>query len=157
MASKLSQLRNGIPPHKYIDIRGMRIAVVLIPSDILRQCEELTEEYGNNNKTKVNERVKSQYFDELLAYNCMRDPDDLNKKIAESVEEVREILDIEDIGRVTSAYGELLMNKAPKIELLNEEQLDEIKKHLEVTPLKDLSTVSVVHLANFHQVIVSNS
>ena len=66
-----------------------------------------------------------------------------------------ECMDLEDINRVVNAYGELMMNKAPKLELLTQAQLETVKKHLEVTPLSDLSTVLLVHLANCHQTIVS--
>lgn len=156
MASKLSQLRQGVPPNKTIEIRGMKVAVIVVSSDITRQCEELTEEYSNNNKDKCNERVKGQYFDTLLSYHCMRDCEDptLQAKIADSAEEVAQLLDIDDINKVTTAYGELLMNKS-KLELMSEEDYEDIKKFLEVTPLNDLDTVSLVHLTNFHQTIVS--
>ena len=85
----------------------------------------------------------------------MRDPDDISERISSSVQEVMECMDLEDINRIVKAYGELMMNKAPKLELLTQDQLEVVKKHLEVTPLSDLSTVSLVHLANFHQTIVS--
>ena len=52
-------------------------------------------------------------------------------------------------------YNELLVNKAPKLEVLTEEELDSLKKYLEVTPLKDISTVSLVHLKYCHQTLVS--
>ena len=87
----------------------------------------------------------------------MRDPSDptLSTKIASSPAEVGECLDNEDISRICGAYGELIINKAPKLETLTQEELDIIKKHLEVTPLSDLSTVLLVHLKNCHQTIVS--
>jgi len=157
MASKLSNLRQGIPPHKSVTIRGMDIEIVVVSADTTKKCEELAEEYANANKDKVNDRVRAQYFDTLLSYHCMRDPDDptFQTKIAESVVEVGELLDVDDINKVMSTYGELLMNKS-KIELMTEEDYSELKKFLEVTPLKDLSTVSLVHLTNFHRSIVSN-
>lgn len=96
-------------------------------------------------------------YNKLLAYYCMRDPDDptMNTKLADSVEEVGEFLDLEDISRVVNAYSELIMNKAPKIELMSQEEFDELKKYLDVTPLSDLSTVSLVHLGNFRRSVVS--
>lgn len=157
MASKLSKLRQGIPPHKMVLIRDMQVAVVILPSDIIRLCEEQMEEYAKKNPDKVNDNVKNQYFDRLLCYHCMRDPEDpsFETKLADSPEEVGQAMDLEDISRITGAYGELMMNKAPKIELLNEEEFENIKKFLEVTPLKGLNTVSLVHLANFHQTMDS--
>lgn len=158
MASKLSQLRQGIPPHKLIDIAGIKVMVVLVPSDITRLCEENTELYANANGDRVSDRSKSQYFDTLLAYHCMRDPDDPTyaTKMADSVEEVEQLLDTADISRIMETYSELLMNKT-KLELMNEGDYEELKKFLEATPLSDLNTVSLVHLTNFRQTIVSGS
>ena len=153
---KLSQLRKGIPPHKTISIRGIDIAVVVVSSDITRECEEITEKYCNENKDKVNDNVKSQYFDTLIAYHAMRDPEDpsFETYMADSAEEVAQLLDVEDIRKVIDAYGELIVNKS-KLELLTEEDYDELKKFLNKTPLNDLSTVSLVHLTNFRQAIIS--
>ena len=156
LASKLSRLRQGIPPYKVIELSGgVKVAVVIVPSDAIRQCEERVQQWETDNPGMVNANVRNQRFDAELCFNCMRDPEDLNVKLAENVDEIGQYLDLEDIRRVTNAYGELMMNKAPKIELLKEEELEELKKYLEKTPLKDLSTVSLVHLANFHQSVVS--
>ena len=160
MASdKLYKLRNGIPPHKNITIRDEEFTVVLLPSDTVRQIEETTNEYASQNPEKVNDSVKSKYFDGLLVYNCLRDPSDttFRNKIAEKPEDVIQVLDDMEIAKVTEAYGELMMNKAPKVEMITDEELNIIKKHLEVTPLSDLSTVLCVHLANCHQTIVSEN
>jgi hypothetical protein len=64
-------------------------------------------------------------------------------------------MDLEDISRVTMAYGELMVDKSPKLELMNEEEFEEIKKFLETTRLNDLNTVSLVHLTNFRQAMHS--
>lgn len=156
---KLSQLRKGTPPHKTISLYDgkdeMKVAVVILPSDIIRMCEEETERYVNENKDKANDNIRNQYFDTLLVYYCLRNPDNLEEKLADSIEEVGEVLDIEDITRITGAYRELMLNKAPKIELMSEDDLTEIKNFLSETPLKDLNTVSLVHLTNFHQTMVS--
>jgi hypothetical protein len=158
MASdKLYKLREGIPPHKNVTIRGENFSVVILPTDTMRLIEEQTEEYCQKNKDKANDAVRQTYYDRLIAYHSLRDPDDitLSTKVAEKPEDIGSILDQADVGIITNAYGELLLNKAPKIELLTQEELDIIKKHLEATPLSDLSTVLLVHLSNCHQAIVS--
>lgn len=154
--SKLSQMRMGVPIHDEVMIRDVKFAVVILPSDTVRQIEEDVERYMESNKGKVNERVHNLMFDSELVYYSLRDIDDstLKTKVADSAEEVRNTFDEEDISRVTEVYGTLMMNKSKKLELLNEEQFDEIKKVLEVTPLSELSTVSQVHLANFHQATI---
>lgn len=155
MASKLSQLRQGISPHKIVEIGDMEFAVVILASDIMLQIEQEVQEYATQNESRVNAEIRNRLFDIKLCYHCMRDPQNINKRVSESPEEVASILDPEDISRVTQAYSELMINKAPKIELLNDEEFEELKKHLEVTPLKDLSTVLLVHLTNSHQTIRS--
>lgn len=154
----LKDLRRGIPPHKRVHIGGADgydVMVVVLSADKCLEIEEQTQDYCSSRGSKANENVKNQFYNALLVANCMRDPDDLTVPIASSLNEVMECMDLEDINRVVNAYGELMMNKAPKLELLTQEQLDTVKKHLEVTPLSDLSTVLLVHLANCHQTIVS--
>lgn len=154
----LKDLRRGIPPHKRVHIGGADgydVMVVVLSADKCLEIEEQTQDYCSSRGSKANENVKNQFYNALLVANCMRDPDDLTVPIASSLNEVMECMDLEDINRVVNAYGELMMNKAPKLELLTQEQLEIVKKHLEVTPLSDLSTVLLVHLANCHQTIVS--
>lgn len=154
----LRDLRKGIPPHKRVHIGGTDgydVMVVILSADKCLELEELTNEYCNTREKRVNDTVRNQFYNALLVNECMRDPDNISERIASSVQEVMECMDLEDINRIVKAYGELMMNKAPKLELLTQDQLEVVKKHLEVTPLSDLSTVSLVHLANFHQTIVS--
>lgn len=157
-AKSLRDLRRGIPPHKRVHIGGTDgydVTVVILSADKCLELEELTNEYCNTREKRVNDTVRNQFYNALLVNECMRDPDDISERISSSVQEVMECMDLEDINRIVKAYGELMMNKAPKLELLTQDQLEVVKKHLEVTPLSDLSTVSLVHLANFHQTIVS--
>lgn len=157
---KLRNLRKGIPLHKNVVLGSgeatVKVAVVLLSNDMMQSIDEQTEEYCNENKKKVNARIRDYYHNRLLAFYCMRDPEDptFQTPIAESIDEVKE-LDLDDIKRVMTAYSELLLNKSPKLELLKQEELDELKKHLETTPLSDLSTVLLVHLKSCHQTIVS--
>jgi len=157
----LRRLRNGAPQHKKIVLGNgedsITVVVVMLSIDEMQMINEKVEEYAHINPNKMSDSVKQQMYNKLLAYNCMRDPSDptLSTKIASSPAEVGECLDNEDISRICGAYGELIINKAPKLETLTQEELDIIKKHLEVTPLSDLSTVLLVHLKNCHQTIVS--
>ena len=103
-----------------------------------------------------NPKNRALYYNRLLCYHCMRIPTDLNTKVASSADEVASMLDDEDIQRVCEKYNELIVNKAPKLEVITEEELDEIKKYLEVTPLSDINTVSLVHLKYFLQTVTSS-
>lgn len=153
----LKDLRTGTPPHKLVHLSSLDtdVAVVILSSDKCLEIEEYTNEYLSGSPKKVNEATKNQVYNALLCQYAMRNPENLEEHMADSLKEVMEILDLEDINRVVLAYGELMMNKAPKLEFVTAEQLETIKKHLEVTPLSGLSTVLLVHLANCHQTIVS--
>lgn len=156
MASdKLYKMRSGTPQHKSIKLRGEDFAIVLLGSDIIRSIEEQTEEYYNRNKDRVNDAVRAQYYNALLVFNCLRDPNNLSERVADKVSDIESALDSVDMTEVVDAYRELIINKSPRIDLLTQDELDEVKKHLEVTALSDLSTVLCVHLKNCHLTIVS--
>lgn len=159
--SKLWQLRAGIPVHKNVTLGNgdstVQVTVVSLPADIMQMIDETVEAYCKKNRDKVNDAVRMQYYNINLVHHCMRDPnsDRFSAKMTDSPEEVASMMDLEDISRIVNAYQELILNKAPRLEMISQDQLDEIKNYLEVTPLSDLSTVSLVHLANFHRTIVS--
>lgn len=159
--SKLWQLRAGIPAHKNVILGNgdttVEVTVVALSADTMQMIDETVEVYCKRNKEKVNDTVRAQYYNIHLVHHCMRDPnsDRFSQKMTDSPEEVANMMDLEDISRIINAYQELILNKAPRLEMVTQEQLDDIKKHLEVTPLSDLSTVLLVHLANCHRTIVS--
>lgn len=161
VGGKIRELRMGVPSHKNVTLGDgdfcVDVVVVILSIDMTQRIEEQVQEYCTKNADKVNDTVRSQYFNKLIAFYSTKDPDDPTYKTPafSSYDEMNELLDVEDVGRINKAYGELLINKSQKIELLTQEQLDTIKKHLEVTQLNDLSTVLLVHLASCHQTIVS--
>lgn len=156
MISKLSELRKGTPISKVVTLYdGLKVAVVLLSTDVMLQIEREVQQYMTDNEKSVNNIIKNQLFDIKLCYHAMRDPSDINTKIASNEDEVAKLLDSEDVSRITTAFGELMVNKTPKIELMSEEDFEELKKTLGAMELKELSTVSLVHLTNFHQTLLS--
>jgi hypothetical protein len=165
--SYLKRMRTGQPPHNMVTLGNgsdsFEVAVVLLPNDTMLSINEDVESryHGTVDGDNViknpidTPKNRAMYYNRLLCFHCMRIPDDLNKKVADSADEIGRLLDDEDIKRVCEQYNNLLINKAPKLELLTEEELDSLKKYLEVTPLKDISTVSLVHLKYCHQTLVS--
>lgn len=165
--SYLKRMRTGQPPHGIVTLGNkgdsFDVAVVLLSNDVMLSIgEEVEERYrkvknGDNLEInpKDNPKNRERYYNKLLCYHAMRVPDNLDQKVADSPDEVGSLLDLEDIQRVCEKYNELLINKAPKLEVLTQEELDSLKKYLEVTPLKDISIVSLVHLKYFHQTLVS--
>lgn len=165
--SYLRRMRTGQPPHNIVTLGNgsdsFEVAVVLLSNDVMLSINEAVEnryhEITNGDKTIKNPldtpKNRAMYYNRLLCFNCMRIPTDLSQKIASDADEVGQLLDDEDIKRVCEQYNNLIINKAPKLEVITEEELDSLKKYLEVTPLKDISTVSLVHLKYFHQTLVS--
>ena len=166
--SYLKRMRKGEPPHMIVTLGNgsdaFDVAVILLSNDIMLGINEKVEdryhttidENGNVIKSGIeNQKTRAMYYNRLLCFECMRVPGNLKERIAGDADEVGRLLDDEDIKRVCERYNELLVNKAPKLEVLTEEELDSLKKYLEVTPLKDISTVSLVHLKYCHQTLVS--
>lgn len=166
--SYLKRMRTGQPPHSIVTLGNgndaFEVAVVLLSNDKMLSINEAVEDryhdiIGSDGVARKNPldtpKNRAMYYNKLLCYHCMRVPTNLNERIASSDTEVGELLDVEDIKRVCEKYNELIVNKSPRLEVLSEEELDSLKKYLEVTPLKDISTVSLVHLKYFHQTLVS--
>lgn len=166
--SYLKKMRKGEPPHKIVTLGNgsdaFDVAVILLSNDVMLDINEKVEdryhptidENGKVVKSGIeNQKTRAMYYNRLLCFECMRVPGNLSIKVASSADEVGELLDDEDIKRICEKYNELLVNKAPKLEVLTEEELNSLKKYLEVTPLKDISTVSLVHLKYCHQTLVS--
>lgn len=165
--SYLKKMRTGQPPHKIVTLGNgsdsFEVAVVLLSSDLMLSINESVENKyhpivdGDNvvNNPLDSQKNRAMYYNQLLCYHCMRVPGNINEKVASNPEEIGKLLDVEDIQRVCEKYNELIVNKSPKLEVLTEEDLDSLKKYLEVTPLKDISTVSLVHLKYCHQTLVS--
>ena len=144
---------------------SVMVAVVLLPSDIMLGINEQVEErYAPIiqdgvvvKNTRQNDITRNQYYNQLLCLYCMREVDNLDEQIFSNVEEVGSVLTLEDIKRVCEAYNSLIINNSDKMETLKQEDYDELKKFLEVTPLKDLSIVSQVHLMYFLQTVLSEN
>lgn len=167
--NKIRSMRMGKRSHSKVKLGvgddSVMVAVVLLPSDIMLDINEKVEErYAPIVKdgvviknTRQNDVTRNQYYNQLLCLHCMREIDDLDRAVFTTVEEVGSILTLEDIKRVCEAYNSLIVNNSDKLETLRQEDYDELKKLLEVTPLKDLSIVSQVHLMYFLQTVLSEN
>lgn len=159
--SYLKKMRTGQPPHGIVTLGNgddsFEVAVVLLSNDEMLNINEAVEDrYPSEDKlTMQKQKIRASFYNRLLCYHCTRVPGNLGTKVASDPDEIGSILDDEDIKRICEQYNNLLVNKAPKLEVLTEEELDSLKKYLEVTPLKDISTVSLVHLKYCHQTLVS--
>lgn len=167
--NKIRNMRMGKRSHSTVKL-GMGddsvvVAVVLLPSDIMLDINEMVEErYAPTvqdgvvvKNSKQNDATRNQYYNQLLCLHCMREVNNLDESIFSTIEEVGSILTLEDIKRVCEAYNALIVNNSDKLETLKQEDYDQLKKLLEVTPLKDLSIVSQVHLMYFLQTVLSEN
>ena len=167
--NKIRSLRSGKRTRGFVKLGmgedSVTVAVVLLPSDIMLDINETVEErYAPEIKdgvavknSKQSDVTRAQYYNQLLCYHCMCEPEDLDVKIFEKFEDVGHNLTLEDIKRVCETYNNIIVNNSDKLETMKPEDYDELKKFLEVTPLKDLSIVSQVHLMYFLQTVLSES
>lgn len=146
--SKLADLRRGVTKGTVTLSGNIEVAVVIVPTSTLRQIECDIEEWCQGHPKQASQQVRKQMYDIMLIHECTRDKDNIDVKITDSWQEAETLLDNEDVSRILSRYQELMVNKAPKIELLTDEEFEKLKKLLEGTKLTDLSTVSALHLKN---------
>lgn len=166
---KIRGLRSGKKTRGFVKLGmgedSVTVAVVLLPSDVMLDINETVEErYAPEvvdgvvvKNSKQSDVTRAQYYNQLLCFHCMREPEDLEVKVFDKFEDVGKNLTLEDIKRVCEAYNNLIVNNSDKLETLKQEDYDELKKYLEVTPLKDLSIVSQVHLMYFLQTLLSEN
>lgn len=167
--NKIRSMRMGKKSHSTVKLGvgedSVMVAVILLPSDIMLDINEAVEErYAPTvqdgvvvKNAKQSDVTRNQYYNQLLCLHCMREVDNIDNPIFSTIEEVGKILTLEDIKRVCEAYNALIINNSDKLETLKQEDYDTLKKFLEVTPLKDLSIVSQVHLMYFLQTVLSEN
>lgn len=74
-----------------------------------------------------------------ILMRSLRDPDDLNKHIFSSTEELRKALDAVDINFLIDSYFELVEQVSPSIGQMSEEEIEDLKKVLLMIPWSELT------------------
>lgn len=148
--SSLQKLKSGKKNYKLIDFPGTdeKVALVILSSDQLTQCKLKSDQYCES-KGIEDEGYKNIVFQEYLVYESLRDKDDINKRLAESVDDLRSTLDAEEISYIAVQYNMFASEVSPFLGAITDEQFELLKKSLEKMSLKDLNGESLVALRNF--------
>lgn len=156
---KLHELRRGNPKFSRVYLGdendGVEVAVVILTADDVLDIDEQVQVYCSSAPNKINDIVRSEIANAMICQRAIRNPDNLDEKLLDSLKQTLEMLDLEDMGRIIKAYNELMINRAPKLETLSSEDLEEIKKKLKTAKLKDLNIVQRLHLTSFLQAMRS--
>lgn len=87
---KLSKLRNGEQIHSFVTIDNLKMAVVVLPSDTIRQIEEETTKHMSEIEIEsASSVIRNLFFDQLLCFHSLRDPENLDVKMADNIKDCR--------------------------------------------------------------------
>lgn len=148
--SLLQKIKNGKKNYKVVNFPGTdeKVAIVILSSDETTMAKLKAEEYIKDNKIE-DEIYQDKALQEYLMYNALRDKDDLNKKIADTIEEFRQLVTVNELAYFMVEYNMLMNETSPLLNALDEETFEELKKTLEKMSWKDLSGESLLALRNF--------
>lgn len=93
--------------------------------------------------------AKDRYVSAHMLYDALREPDDIDKRVFSSVEEVREFLEPPQINYLREEYARISEFSSPALDGLGAEELDELKKAFEKIELSALSGKPWWHLKSF--------
>ena len=124
--SKFAMLRESIPAHHIITIRDVEIAVVMLSALDQKAVNEEAELYCRKNRDSMNDTNRVNYLNAVLAYNVSRDPDNLNDKLADSIDEFLPTVTQAEIMDIVETYGKVTLESIPPLELMSEEDFDSL-------------------------------
>jgi hypothetical protein len=147
--SILQKIKNGKRNYKLVDFPGTneKVAISILSSAEMTDCKVKSDKYIEELNVKDDD-FKDIILQQYVVYNCLRDKDDTNKKLAESIEEIRNLDNVELI-YLMSQYNLLVQETSPFLASVTEEQFEMLKKTLEKMNWKDLSGESLLSLRNF--------
>lgn len=148
--SLLQKIKSGKKNYKIIKFPGTdeNVAIVLLSSDETTMAKLKADEFNKKNNI-TDEIYLDKSIQEYIIFYALRDPEDLNKKVAESIDELKQSITVNDLAYLMIEYTNLSNETNPLINSLTEEMFEELKKTLEKTSLKDLNGESLLSLRNF--------
>lgn len=150
MGSILHRIKNGKKNHKLVDFPGTseKVAIVILSSNETAEAKMAADEYVEKHKIKDETYVDIALQWELM-YRALRDKDNLQSKIADSMEEFKELLDNSELAFLQVQYNLFVNEASPFLSQVTEEQFAELKKTFAKMNLSELSGESLVALRNF--------
>lgn len=76
---------------------------------------------------------------EEILVRSMRNPNNIDEKIFSSTDQLRQALEVQDVNLLIDGYLELMEKISPRIDSLDDDEVEELKKVLETIPWKELT------------------
>lgn len=148
--SILQKIKNGKNNYKIINFPGTdeKVALVILSSQELTNCKINADRYIEENKI-TDEDYKDIILQQYIMYNALRDKDNIENKIASSIDEFISLIDNNELAFLQVQYNMFMQDNSPFLNAITEEQFEELKKTLEKIKLSDLNGVSLLALRNF--------
>jgi len=147
--SLLDKIKNGKKNYKVIQFPNTeeKVAIVLLSSEDFIDAKVKTEQYCNEKGITDDTYIEIEHQIQIV-YKALRDKDDISKKLADSIDEIRS-LRVDEISYIMTEYNQFQMEVSPLLNAINEEQFEELKKTLGKMSWKDLNGESLLALRNF--------
>lgn len=148
--SFLQKIKQGKKNHKIVDFPGTehKVALVILPSNELTSCKLESDKYIEENNIK-DEAYQDVILQQSILYRALRDPDNLDNKIADTLADFKSTIDNSELAYFMVQYNMLTQEHSPFLAQVSEEQFEALKKTLEKMNLNELNGESLVALRNF--------
>lgn len=145
----LQKIKNGKNNKKVLDFPGTdtKVALVILTSaeltDAKLSADAYTKELGIEDESYIDIAQQQE-----IIYRSLRDVNNTENRIADSVADIRE-LQVNEISFLMVQYNLFQQETSPFLSAVTEEQFDILKKTFETMNLRDLNGESLVALRNF--------
>lgn len=147
--SLLHKIKNGKKNTKLVEFPGSttKVALVILSSNEITQAKVASDAYILEKKISGDTYMDMAFQQEII-FRALRDKDNLENRLADNIDEIR-ALEVNELAYLQVQYNLFQQENSPFLSAVTEEQLDILKKTLEIMSLKDLSGESLVALRSF--------
>jgi hypothetical protein len=147
--SILHKIKNGRKNKKIVEFPGtdIKVALVILSSNDLTDAKLSADKYIEEKQLK-DETYTDIILQQEILYRAMRDVDDIDKKVAGNIDDIRE-LQVNEIAFLMVQYNLFQQETSPFLSSVTEEQFEVLKKTFETMKWSDLSGESLLALRNF--------
>jgi hypothetical protein len=148
-SNRLKKMRLGQEAPTFVNLRGEN-RIALVP--LIEAEEEMAwveaSHLGAEDNTYGQQGMDKRFRSSTLFY-AMRNPDNLKERVFDSLEELLETLNSDEINGLAEEYQMMMEFSSPKLDGVSEEELVELKKVLEMIDWNVLSGRPWWYLRNF--------
>jgi hypothetical protein len=138
---KLNRMRLGkavADVHSLMSDPEIKVALVPLSEAEYIQCLEATVNQRIADDT-AGQALRDRYNSAEVLLRAAREPDDLEQPMFDSVEELTDALEVNDINFLQDMYFEMVETASPAIDGIPEEDLEDLKKALQTIDWNALS------------------